>query len=163
MNDNETAGQKAPFPDEKPQRRETYDGIPGPEASPPPGTYVPGVCNINMKGRMIRAAGALAGFIFIVIYNEKWELVLVHPVLYTLGLIILAFGTTLSFVQSMLAFCVFDGLLGRTFISGHEVRVSEPDHKKDRRRALLIVGGSFVVGAFFAALLLIEELNRSIQ
>ncbi len=163
MNDDETAGRKDPVPDERPQKRETYDGIPGPEASPPPGTYVPGVCNINMKGRMIRAMGALAGFVLIIIYNEKWELVLVHPVLYTLGLITLAFGTTLSFVQSMLAFCVFDGFLGRTFITGHEVRVSESDHTKDRRRALLIAGGSFVVGAFFAALLLIEELNRSIQ
>lgn len=154
---------RSPLPDERPEKREAYDGIPGPEPSPPPGQYVAGVCNINMKGRMFRAAGALVGFVLVVLYNEKWELVMVHPVLYTLGLIVLGFGTTLSVIQSMLAFCVVDGLLGRTFISGHEVRVSEPDRQKDRKRSLLIIAGAFAIGAFFAALLLIEELNRSIS
>ncbi len=123
--------------------------------------YVPGVCNIGFKGRLFRGIGALIGFVAVILYNEKWKFLLVHPFPYFIGMTLLAFLTALSFIQSFLSFCVVDAFLGRAMISGHFRKVSAPDHEKDRRRALLIVVGSFLLGAFFSALLLVEELDRS--
>ncbi|MHB1285490.1 MAG: hypothetical protein ACYCYP_02825 [Leptospirales bacterium] len=123
--------------------------------------YVPGVCNIGFKGRLLRGIGALVGFVAVILYNEKRDFLLVHPFLYFLGMTFLAFLTALSFIQSFLSFCVVDAFLGRAMIAGHFSKVSAPDHEKDRRRALLVVVGSFLLGAFFSALLLVEELDRS--
>jgi hypothetical protein len=127
-------------------------------------TYIPGVCNIDRKGRWIRGAGAFAGLVFVVIYNEKWRLVFSHPALYAAGMVLLATGTALSLIQAMASFCVVDGLLGRTLISADHLTASvrSPEsRKKDTTRALLLIGGAFVVGFLFSAVLLISEINAS--
>lgn len=138
-------------------------------SSPNPGapgvdTYVPGVCNIDRKGRWLRGGGAFLGLVFVVIYNEKWRLVLTHPALYATGMVLLATGTALSLIQAMASFCVVDGLLGRTFIPGERLSaaVGSPEsRKKDRARAFVLIGGAFVAGFLFSAVLLISEINSS--
>ena len=144
------------------QERKSLEDLPGQEEVVPRG-YLPGVCNIDAKGRFIRGIGALIGFVAVILYNEKWRILLVHPFLYFIGMTLLAFLTALSFIQSFLSFCVVDAFLGRVMTSGHFRKVSPADHEKDRRRALLVVVGSFLLGAFFSALLLVEELDRSIR
>ena len=135
-------------------------GRPGPGAD----AYVPGVCNIDRKGRWIRGAGAFLGLVLVVIYNEKWRLVLAHPALYATGMVLLSTGTALSLIQAMASFCVVDGLLGRTLISDDRLTapVKSPESRqKDKRRALLLIGGALVVGFLFSAVLLISEINSS--
>ena len=120
--------------------------------------YLPGVCNIDRKGRWIRAAGAFAGLVFVVIYNEQWRTVFTHPVLYSAGMVLLSTGTALSLIQAMASFCVIDGLLGRTFIPGSRQKapVSAPENrKKDRKHALVLIGGAFLSGLLFSAVLLV--------
>jgi hypothetical protein len=140
----------------------------GPTTSGRPGqgtdTYVPGVCNIDRKGRWIRGAGAFLGLVLVVIYNEKWRLVFSHPGLYAAGMVLLASGTALSLIQAMASFCVVDGLLGRTLIADDRLTASvkSPESRqKDKRRALLLIGGALVVGFLFSAVLLISEINSS--
>ncbi len=125
-------------------------------------TYLPGVCNIDRKGRWIRGGGAFLGFVFVVIYNEQWKAVFTHPALYAAGMVLLATGTALSLIQAMASFCVVDGLLGRTFIPGsrRKAPVEAPESRaKDRRRALALIGGAFILGLLFSAVLLISEIN----
>ncbi len=125
-------------------------------------TYLPGVCNIDRKGRWIRGGGAFLGLVFVVIYNEQWKAVFTHPVLYAAGMVLLATGTALSLIQAMASFCVVDGLLGRTFIPGSRQKapVDAPENRaKDRRRALVLIGGAFILGLLFSAVLLISEIN----
>ncbi|MHB8368196.1 MAG: hypothetical protein ACYDBP_00720 [Leptospirales bacterium] len=127
-------------------------------------TYVPGVCNIDRKGRWIRGGGAFLGLVFVVIYNEKWRLVLTYPAPYATGMVLLATGTALSLIQAMASFCVVDGLLGRTFIPGERLSaaVESPEsRKKDRTRSFILIGGAFVAGFLFSAVLLISEINAS--
>ena len=124
--------------------------------------YLPGVCNIDRKGRWIRGGGAFLGLVFVVIYNEQWKAVFTHPVLYASGMVLLATGTALSLIQAMTSFCVVDGLLGRTFIPGSRQKapVDAPENRaKDRKRALVLIGGAFVLGLLFTAVLLISEIN----
>lgn len=125
-------------------------------------TYLPGVCNIDRKGRWIRGGGAFLGLVFVVIYNEQWKAVFTHPVLYAAGMVLLATGTALSLIQAMASFCVVDGLLGRTFIPGSRQKapVDAPENRaKDRKRALVLIGGAFILGLLFSAVLLISEIN----
>lgn len=155
MSDEENQG--SPRPDNPPE-----EDLPGQEYVPSRG-YVPGVCNLGMKGRIVRAVGAFVGFVAVIIYNENWRLLLVHPVPYFLGMVVLSSLTALTFLQSFLAFCVVDAFLGRVLVGKNLVNVSAEDHLKDRRRAVLVVSASFLLGLFFSALLLIEELDRSIR
>ena len=136
--------------------------VPGQFETAPRG-YVPGVCNLDMKGRIIRGVGAFLGFVAVVLYNENWRLLLIHPVPYFLGMVLLSSLTAVAFIQSFLSFCVVDAFLGRVLTGKRLVKVSPEDHLKDRRRAVLIVVSSFLLGLFFSALLLIEELDRSIR
>ncbi len=126
------------------------------------GKYCPGVRNIDMKGRIIRGIGAFAGFVMVIIYNERWPSVLDHPVLFTLGLVFLSFLTALTFLQSFLSFCVVDGLMGRTNISGRFLKVSGDARQLDKKRALLIIGGALILGILFSAILLIKEVGSTI-
>ena len=126
--------------------------------------YIPGVCNIDRKGRWIRGAGAFLGLVLVVIYNENWRTVFSHPALYATGMVVLSTGTALSLIQSMASFCVVDGLLGRTLISPDRLTAPVKSHesrKKDKKRALLLIGGAFVLGLLFSAVLLISEINSS--
>ena len=126
--------------------------------------YLPGVCNIDRKGRLIRGGGAFVGLVLVVIYNELWRTIFTHPVLYTAGLLILSTGTALSLIQAMVSFCVVDGFLGRTFIAGSKgkpVALSPENRAMDRKRALVIMGGALLAGIFFSAVLLISEINQS--
>lgn len=154
---NQSGNPEEPRP-EKPAEEE----LPGQEEVPQRG-YVPGICNLEMKGRIIRAVGAFVGFAAVIIYNENWRLLLVHPVPYFLGMVLLSSLTAMTFLQSFLSFCVVDAFLGRVLVGKELIKVSAEDHLKDRRRAFLIVTASFVLGLFFSALLLIEELDRSIR
>lgn len=150
-------------PEEDPlDEKKPLEDLPGQEEVKHHG-YVPGICNIGGKGRFIRGTGAALGFVAVILYNEKWRLLLIHPFFYFLGMLLLSFFTALSFVQAFLSFCVVDAFLGRAMISGQFHKVSLTDHEKDRRRAILVVVGSFLLGAFFSALLLVEELDRSIR
>ncbi|MHB8421447.1 MAG: hypothetical protein ACYC9S_00100 [Leptospirales bacterium] len=150
-------------PDHDPfDEKHSLEDLPGQEEVKLHG-YVPGICNIGLKGRLARGFGALLGFVAVVLYNEKWRVLLVHPFFYFLGMLLLSFFTALSFIQSFLSFCVVDAFLGRAMIAGKFQKVSATDHEKDRRRALLVVVGSFLLGAFFSALLLVEELDRSVR
>jgi hypothetical protein len=126
--------------------------------------YIPGVCNIDRKGRWLRGGGAFIGLIFVVIYNEKWQTLFSYPVLYVSGMILLSMGTALSLIQAMTSFCVVDAFLGRTFIgssSGKPVATTTENRQMDRKRALIILGGSLLAGALFSAVLLISEINQS--
>jgi len=125
--------------------------------------YIPGICNIDRKGRWIRGGGAFVGLVLVVIYNESWRTIFSHPVLYATGMVLLSSGTALSLIQAMVSFCVVDAFLGRTFISGNggPVKVSHEDRVEDLKRALVITGGSFLVGILFSAVLLISEINQS--
>lgn len=125
--------------------------------------YIPGICNIDRKGRWMRGGGAFLGLVFVVIYNESWRTIFSHPVLYATGMILLSSGTALSLIQAMASFCVVDAFLGRTFISGtgSPVKISRENRLKDRKRALVIAGGSFLVGILFSAVLLISEINQA--
>jgi hypothetical protein len=136
--------------------------LPG-QFEPSPRGYVPGVCNLDMKGRIIRGTGALLGFVAVVLYNENWRLLLVHPVLYFLGMVLLSSLTAVAFLQSFLSFCVVDAFLGRVLVGKRLIKVTSDDHQKDRRRAVLVLVSSFLLGLFFSALLLIEELDRSVR
>ncbi len=138
------------------------EDLPGQSETPRRG-YVPGVCNLDMKGRIIRGVGAFLGFVAVVLYNENWRLLLVHPVPYFLGMVLLSSLTALTFLQSFLSFCVVDAFLGRVLVGKRLIKVGPDDHLKDRRRAVLVVVASFLLGLFFSALLLIEELDRSVR
>ncbi len=126
--------------------------------------YLPGICNIDRKGRWLRGGASFVGLVFVVIYNEQWQTVLTHPVLYSLGMVLLSTGTALSLIQAMASFCVVDGLLGRTFIPGSRQKgpVSAPENRlKDRKRALVLIGGALICGMIFSAVLLVSEINSA--
>ncbi len=151
------------------KKRESDDSAKTPEEELPgqfdtaPRGYVPGVCNLDMKGRIVRGVGAFLGFVAVILYNENWKLLLVHPAPYFLGMVLLSSLTAVAFIQSFLSFCVVDAFLGRVLVGKRLIKVSPDDHLKDRRRAVLVVVSSFLLGLFFSALLLIEELDRSIR
>jgi len=132
------------------------------DLGPDTNRYCPGIRNLSGKGRAIRGLVAIFGFIAVIIYNERWPSVLDHPLLFTLGLIILSFITALTFLQTFLSFCVVDAFLGRTNISGRFLEVSHKAHELDKKRAFLIIGGALVLGLLFSALLLIKEVGSSL-
>ncbi|BAM07365.1 hypothetical protein [Leptospirillum ferrooxidans] len=124
--------------------------------------YCPGIRNLNAKGRALRGFVAFFGFVAVIVYNERWPSVLDHPLLFTIGLMILSFITAITFLQSFLSFCVVDAFLGRTNISGRFEKVSQHAHELDKKRAFLIIGGALVLGILFSALLLIKEIGSTV-